>query len=372
MISFWEKTFYKYDVAIIGGGISGLSTAISIKEKSPELEIAIFEKDTIPSAASTRNAGFACFGSLTELISDKDKMGTDSMLKLVEKRIHGLELLLKRVGNENLNYENFGGYEVIGEDQLFLLDRMDEINENLFQVIGKRVFTRNDELIKKFGFKKDWCRSLIYNPFEGQIHSGKMLKSLRLKAAQLGVILLSGIEIQDYFENSNEVRLNDTVGRQFIANKLIFCNNAWASKFFPSEDIYPGRGLVLLTKEIDLKFKGAFHFDEGFYYFRNESGRLLIGGGRNEDFEGENTFENAINPKVKRAILEKTEKILNGIPFEEEMWWTGIMGFGNKKMPIVKKVSEKITIGVRLGGMGVALASKIGEEIADEIINEIR
>ena len=44
------------------------------------------------------------------------------------------------------------------------------------------------------------------------------------------------------------------------------------------------------------------------------------------------------------------------------------MAFGQNKAPIVKNVSDRISIGVRLGGMGVAIGSLVGEEVAELII----
>jgi hypothetical protein len=75
--SIWElETFYrKREIVIIGSGFSGLWTAISIKEKHPEKSVLIIERNAVPLGASTRNAGFACFGSLTEVIADSQKMG---------------------------------------------------------------------------------------------------------------------------------------------------------------------------------------------------------------------------------------------------------------------------------------------------------
>ena len=45
------------------------------------------------------------------------------------------------------------------------------------------------------------------------------------------------------------------------------------------------------------------------------------------------------------------------------MEWSGIMAFGKIKSPIIKKVSDKIAIGVRSGGMGVAIGTQVGKEL---------
>ena len=67
--SYWENEqfFLNNDLLIIGSGIVGLSTALFYKKKNPKANVLILERSSIPSGASTRNAGFACYGSLGEL-----------------------------------------------------------------------------------------------------------------------------------------------------------------------------------------------------------------------------------------------------------------------------------------------------------------
>ena len=91
--SIWElETFYRNrDVIIIGAGFTGLWTAISIKENFPEKSVLVVERSSISMGASTRNAGFACFGSLTEIIGDSENMGWDKTLDLVKMRLEGLQ-----------------------------------------------------------------------------------------------------------------------------------------------------------------------------------------------------------------------------------------------------------------------------------------
>ena len=59
------------------------------------------------------------------------------------------------------------------------------------------------------------------------------------------------------------------------------------------------------------------------------------------------------------------EVILPNQKFEIAHRWSGIMGIGNSKNPIVSQLSENVYCGVRLGGMGVAIGSLIGTELAD-------
>ncbi len=117
-----------------------------------------------------------------------------------------------------------------------------------------------------------------------------------------------------------------------------------------------------------MKIKGTFHYDEGFYYFRNIGSRVLFGGGRNMDFEKETTTDFALNLKIQK----KLETLLNTVilpntKFEIEHRWTGIMGVGNEKRPIIKKISPNVVCAVRMGGMGVAIGSLVGELAISEL-----
>jgi glycine/D-amino acid oxidase-like deaminating enzyme len=69
--SFWLATYGPYtpnpplegeirvDVAVIGGGFTGLSTAYHIKKDSPGMEVAVLEAEVIGFGASGRNGGFS-------------------------------------------------------------------------------------------------------------------------------------------------------------------------------------------------------------------------------------------------------------------------------------------------------------------------
>jgi gamma-glutamylputrescine oxidase len=81
-ISIWEKeSFYApKDVIIVGSGLVGLWCAWHLKKNNPKISIAIIDRGIIPTGASTRNAGFACFGSVTELVEDAGRFGEENML----------------------------------------------------------------------------------------------------------------------------------------------------------------------------------------------------------------------------------------------------------------------------------------------------
>ena len=366
MLSFWERqSFVKYDHIIIGGGIVGLSTAVSLKEDFPDATVAVLERGTFPTGASTKNAGFACFGSLTEILHDLKGMTESEVQALVEFRWKGLELLRTRLGDKNIGFKNYGGYELLFQNDLTALEALDEVNRVLAPLFNQRIYSEAPELIDQFGFDKTSVKSMIKNPLEAQIDTGKMMKSLEAYARQLGVKTFTNCEVLSFeqLNESIEVRTKEVT---FFADKLAICSNAFTRKLLPDTELSPGRGVVLVTKPIEgLRFQGTFHYDEGYYYFRNYENRVIFGGGRNMDIAGEESTEFEVRDLILNKLKQDLQTIiLPNHKFEVDMAWAGIMAFGKTKQPIVTKHSENIVIGVRLGGMGVAVGSKVGQRLA--------
>ncbi len=293
-------------------------------------------------------------------------MGWEKTLDLLKMRFEGLQKIQTYFKNSEIDFELDGGFEILNNDMP--LQRIDEVNEKLKSITGiERTYFLNQDKIKEFGLVKS--EYLIENPCEGSLHSGKLLQRLLEKCHELNVEFLFGTEVKDILESTDEVEtvLSDIVSIK--SNQLIHCTNAFASAFLKEEEIIPARGQIMVTEPIeDLKLKGAFYYDEGFYYFRNLGNRILLGGGRNLDFKTEETtaFETT---EFLQSHLENflKEVILPDQKIEIFLRWSGIMAMGSEKTPIVKQVSERQFCAVRLSGMGVALAPKIGEIVAEMI-----
>lgn len=378
MLSYWEQqSFINYDYIIIGAGIVGLSAAIELKDKHNNKSVLVLERGFVSSGASTRNAGFAATGSLTELLSDLHNATREEIVSLFHKRMKGLQALRARLGDANIGYRNNGSHELLLKHELDAIHKIDEINELLFPVAEKKIFLEASEKIPALGLDSNIVCGLIENVSEGELHTGNMMKSLMLLAMQKGVEIRTGINVIEVEESTNCVKVffNDVYRKDRIAfrcNQLSICTNAFTKQFLPDVDIIPGRGQVIVTSPIDnLKLKGIFHFDEGYYYFREIDGRVLLGGGRNKDFETESTTEFGSNELIYKDILDKLHTII--IPHCDHVMidysWSGIMAFGNNKLPIVKRFSNCVSGAFRLGGIGVALGTEVAKELVS-IVDE--
>jgi glycine/D-amino acid oxidase-like deaminating enzyme len=375
MLSFWErKNFIHYDYIIIGGGITGLSTACALKEKDPRASVLVLERGLLPTGASTKNAGFACIGSFTEKLSDLAVMGEDDFMQLIEKRWVGLYLLRKRLGDDHLDFQNNGGFELILRRNSINSDQLYDMNTLLHRIFDNKVFYDKPDLVERLGFNKEMVKTVILNPFEGQIDTGKMMQALMNYAGLLQVKIITGANVEHIEELETKVEVSvksfDGSAITFTAAKLSYCTNAFSKQFFPEMDIQPGRGQVICTSPIDnLMLKGVFSFDEGYYYFRNFENRIIFGGGRNIDIETETTTTFDANAGIiKQLEFYLAEMIIPNQTFTIEQNWTGIMAFGQNKLPIVQKTSERQYIAARFNGMGISLGSKIADELATLLI----
>jgi glycine/D-amino acid oxidase-like deaminating enzyme len=369
LTSFWEKSefFDKIDTVVLGSGIVGLQAALNLKRLDPALNIAVFEGGALPSGASTKNAGFACFGSVSELLDDFTKVPRKEVFELVERRFDGLQRLRATLGDAAIEYEEWGGFELFTAQEDFnsCAALIPELNDELQRRLGiKNVYQIVDERIAEFGFHG--VRHLILNKAEGQINTGKMMRALVQKVRDAGIEIYNGIHVTGIHETDSSIELTTANGYLISVRQIIICTNGFAKQFLSDEDVHPARAQVLITKPLPaLPFRGAFHYDAGYYYFRHIGNRILFGGGRNLDFRGETTTDHAVTTRIQEQLDHLLSTvIIPGIPYKVEMRWAGTMGVGATKRPIVKQVSKRIFCAVRMGGMGVALGSLTGEEVA--------
>ena len=366
--SIWEdeSIFCNNDFLIIGGGLAGLWCAYELQLKYKQARILILERGIIPTGASTRNAGFACFGSPTEMIYDAAVMGEDKMWSTVEMRYKGILKIRKVFGDAVIDYDPCGGYECLKNEQAAQVDeKLSWLNKGMQAITGKeKSFIWSNEKLDRFGLKG--FDKMIENDMEGGLHSGKLVLALQQYLQSKGVLILSGIDVLNVKKDTNHYRVITTLNQTFTSTNLLYCTNAFGQQLLTGPVVTPARGQVIVTSPIeDLKLKGTFHYDEGFYYFRNVGNRVLLGGARNKSFETENTTAFDVTDIIQEELIRFiSEHIIPGKQFTITHQWSGIMGFTANKEPIVKKVDDNAYAVIACNGMGVALTPVIAENVA--------
>jgi glycine/D-amino acid oxidase-like deaminating enzyme len=388
-ISVWEQSTYfaPKDLVIVGCGFVGLWTAYEAIQKNPKLKITILERGVIPSGASTRNAGFSCFGSVSELMYDIQLMGEAAMLETVKMRYDGLQRIQKVFKAKEIDYNQWGGYELfegkktnkgtsVESSELYDISKLENdiayLNKILAPALktpkknGKYlpIYTNASKDIQKLGFQG--IEALAFNQMEGQLNSAKLVLALQKAVQAKGVQILFSTEVKKFKSHKKGVTITTNLDAPIEAKQFLICTNGFAKQLIPILDVVPARGQVFVTEPIEnLKIKGCFHFDEGYYYFRNLGNRLLLGGARNADFKNEKTYSLETSATIQKVLEDfMMQRILpkGSKKPKIELRWSGTMGMGKIKKPIIEQLQPNVYCAVRMSGMGVAIAPIVAQK----------
>ena len=375
-LSYWEHQsfFGPADVVIVGAGLVGLTAALYLKRQKPVWRVVVLERGELPSGASTKNAGFACFGSVSELI-DQEQRG--DLQAVVAARWEGLRYLRELLGDAALDYQPMGGFELFRADDAALAAecqaRLSYYNELLAPVIGTASIFRDATAgAGRFGFAG--VHTILENTQEGSLDAGRMMRALLGRAWAADVPVLTGCAVEALEPaatgGSGPLQVQLAGGTRIEARQVLLATNAFAAELVPELAIRPGRGQVLVTAPLpDVCLPGTFHYDHGYTYFRQlRDGRLLLGGGRHLDFQAEETTVPGLTGPVQ-TYLENLlhEVIVPGRRPRIDYRWSGVMGFGPALAPVLDWVRPGVLAAVRCNGMGVALGAGMGWQAAQQL-----
>jgi len=362
-ISFWENEIWhnKPGLLVVGAGITGASAALAFKEKFPKKNVVLIERGFKPDGASTRNAGFACIGSISEHLADIEVAGEATVFNRIRRRWNGLALLRSRLDDVSIDYARTGGYEIFTDSGKFekCANKIPFFNRKLAGIAGL------ENVYKETVFQG---YPAILNRVEGALHSGKLMWELLMKVQANGVRILWNSEAEKV--QPGYVRLSS--GYEFHPEKILIASNGFTSRLC-NLDIIPARGMIFVTNPIDnLVWKGTFHYNEGYVYFRNAGNRLMIGGARHIAKETETTFDTGINPEIREWLIGFcNEQLRLSAGWSVEREWSGIMGFTADKEPVIREYLPNVWVAAGLSGMGIAIGMQTAFDVIELIQNKI-
>jgi gamma-glutamylputrescine oxidase len=373
MFSIWEQRSFQgnCDLIVVGAGITGLFAALHYQRRFPGHRVRVLERGAHPSGASVKNAGFACFGSPSEIVADIDAEGADAAISRVEERWKGLLELRAELGDGPIGFEPTGGHELYAEgDPLYnrVADRFDELNRLLSPVFNGPAYEWRTERKGDLGLRTG---HIAFTPLEGPLDSGALMRMLLNKVVASGAEVRFEQHVVAVGTDGDRASVQLKNGHVLTAGQLLVATNGYASELFPGIDVAPGRGQVVLTTPIPgLRLRGTFHLNEGYFYFRDMGSAVLLGGGRHLDKAGETTTEDSVSPMIQNALEGLLRNvILPDQPFSIAHRWSGVMGFRKHgKTPLVSRVSPRITVAAGLSGMGIAIGIRVARQAVDLLV----
>lgn len=362
--SFWEEDVWplEVDVLIVGGGIVGLHAALHLQNQRPDYKIMVVEAGWNQQGASTKNAGFVCLGSPSELLEDIRLRGEEECLRTLQMRFRGTEYLRQQAQKSDLDFKDEPGYELFEKEDSDLFDlcceKLTYLNEIFLEATGlSNQFSPVQKLYDITG-----ASGIIQCQYEGNIHPGKWIKNLLSEAMRLGVNVLRGVRYLSHENEADELVCTLSVGR-VRCKRIVFATNGYRD-FDPGEvDLTRVKNQVYLTDDWSGALPGTYHASRGFIYFRKIGQKLLIGGARHLDAHAENDMYNHEIESYLMNYLNQHLPSTKGLTFIQK--WTGFLGIGESKYPVVKKLRDREYVAVRLGGMGVAIGAEVGKQAAE-------
>lgn len=366
-MSVWNHHLIEsYDALIVGAGYTGLQVAIELKASEPHWRIGIVDQLPFGAIASSRNAGFACFGSAGEILDDLNQMDRVSLVDLISSRFHGIQRLALI---PEIDAHSHGGYEVFTPEETAQLAEimlhLSEINQLVEEATGvRKMFLETD--IKHFNTA--FLSTAIYCSGEFQLNAGLLYRHFYRQCVALGIFFLRPVKALGYLPGT---ALQTDFGN-LPCKRLAICTNGLTSSWLNPSDIKPARAQVMVTKALPkLAIKGNFHATKGFYYFRNFGDRLLIGGGRQTDIAGETTTTDEVTLEIMSHLKDYIHRyILPGREVEIDQSWAGIMGLRPVKSPLVERRESGVYMAAGFGGMGVALSGQAASDLAQLILED--
>ncbi len=366
------------DVAIVGGGFTGLSSAYHIKKAEPNLKVALLESEVIGFGASGRNGGFnmTLFGltlSITALRFSKQK--AKEAHHYMERAVDYLRDLVSELGID-CDYEHPGFLRVATSEKY------------------KKRILHEMELACKLGLKgiewldeaqtREQVRSPLYlgawwEPRCGILNPAKLAWGWADVIRPMGVEIFENSPVAEIVRENGKIRLVTPNGI-VRSDKVVMATNAW-SHFFKElkRKQVPVWTHIVMTEPLTEK-----HFEEiGWqnrqgiedarnmvHYYRLTVDNRLVMGGRDVSLSYGQDMEKDLNPITFEGLKDDVREIfpaLKDIQFTHE--WGGPVSVPLDMAPAIGFAGDKnVVYSLGTVGHGVSMTQLNGRTVADLIL----
>lgn len=348
----------KADVAVIGGGVSGLSAALTAAKLGAST--ILFERSTtLGSGASGRNAGIACAGVNMPFTDASDAHVARMWIETTE----ALSKLLSRCGNgDNLLKGARTGSMFLATDAATARRLEKEVAMYARVNIGAQLWQRTDiERVTHGRLNLKKVPAALYLPEEGRIHPLSLLAQLSFEARQAGARLIGNAAVKSF------ERKDGGSGTTLWLVSLDDGSKLWA------ENLILGTGpltdanhrIYAMSFDLDLEedfpvFQDAAPFT--YFDYRPGDGRLVVSGGpygHAGDTASDAEFHRKM-ARMTRSWLPELKKI------EPRHMWAVDLNVAPDMVPQLRFLDEEKTgMSVEgLGALGVLPGIILGQEAA--------
>jgi gamma-glutamylputrescine oxidase len=362
------KKDLRVDIAIIGGGIAGLSAAQSFEGKG--FKVALLEKNFCGAGASGKSSGFITpdseFG-LSEFIA---RFGKNGAKRLWDFGNFGVELIRKNIRKKRISCD------FIEQDALFVSNSQKEVKSTEEEYGARKRLGYESKLyynVKNIlGTSGYYSAARFFNTFV--INSYLYCQGLR------NVLKSSGAMI---FERTSAKKINDGIietgsGNKVRAKSIIVCTDRFTPELRRKDrDFYHVQTYLMASRPLGYtamktifpeKQMMVWDSDLNYKYFRPIGGnRLLIGGGDVISLYNNKEIHN--NKKIFRKLSDYFGKKFPNVKVRWEYMWPGMLGISKDFLPIIANDEKMPNVHYAGAGAGLPWSAAIGSYLCDKIAN---
>lgn len=336
------------DVAIVGGGITGLSAALTLARAGKRVRL--HEARAVASGASGRNGGFALRGGAMTYDSARDWLGPEAAADYWRLT----ETYVDRMGELGADaFTRTGSLRLAGGDE------RDELRAEY-------------EALREDGFEVEWRDELpeplagrfpgaLFHPDDAVLQPARLVRRLAQTAAD------AGVEIREH-ERVADVDALD-------ADAVLVATDGYPSGLLGELEglIIPTRGQMIATEPLPERLYAMPHYGRhGYdYWHQNAEGRLIVGGFRDADMDSEFTATEATTERIQGALESFAETLVGRRP-EITHRWSGVFGLVPDLMPVVGPHPRRDDLWIAGGysGHGNVLGLACGDLVARAILGD--
>ena len=364
------------DVAIIGGGFTGLSAGYYLKQAEPHLRVVLLEARRCGNGASGRNGAMLLTMTADRYMEWSGDAALDKRLyDLTVDNIRRLKALSEKTGVD-AEIEQNGALQVCNTRDL--AERGRSFIEKARPAGFPFEFWEQERIFESIGTKA--YPGALFDPSSGQVHPGKLVQVFRAAAESVGVEILEMTPVM-HLEPGEPARLTAENGRIVKAKHVILATNAFTSKLgFLRRTVSPIFEYIGITAPLsearvaEIGWQKRIPFNDSrtevFYLGLTRGNRVHIGGGP-ADYVFNNGLREPAGAERRFARLrEELGRIYPSLAAEPfEITWSGLVDYSLDQTPSVGRLAGSANIYYAIGfsGHGVNLTSVFGRIISDLI-----